>query len=65
MGIKWSTILIWALDLITIVVPSALPATIPIGTSFSMAHLRKPGIFCISPNRVNISGKINLICFDK
>ncbi|EGG03284.1 uncharacterized protein MELLADRAFT_22371, partial [Melampsora larici-populina 98AG31] len=65
MGIKWSTILIRALDLITIVVPPALPATMSIGTSFSMARLRKLGIFCISPNRVNIGGKINLVCFDK
>ena len=36
-----------------------------IGTSFAIARLRKSGIFCISPNRVNIGGKINLACFDK
>ncbi len=23
------------------------------------------GIFCISPNRVNVSGKVNVCCFDK
>lgn len=65
LGIKWHTILIRALDLITIVVPPALPATMSIGTSFAISRLRQLGIFCISPNRVNIGGKVNLFCFDK
>ena len=34
-----------------------------IGTSFAITRLRKKDIFCISPNRVNIGGKINLVCF--
>jgi cation-transporting ATPase 13A2 len=54
-----------ALDLVTVVVPPALPATLSIGTSFALARLRKLGIFCISPNRVNIGGKVNMCCFDK
>jgi cation-transporting ATPase 13A2 len=53
------------LDLITIVVPPALPATLTIGTTFAIDRLRKGGIFCISPNRVNIGGKVNVVCFDK
>ncbi|EGO26058.1 Ca-transporting ATPase [Serpula lacrymans var. lacrymans S7.9] len=65
LGIKWQTILVRALDLITIVVPPALPATLSIGTSFALGRLRKLGIFCISPTRVNVSGKVNLCCFDK
>ncbi|PLW29716.1 hypothetical protein PCASD_15579 [Puccinia coronata f. sp. avenae] len=65
MGIDWRTIMVRALDLITIVVPPALPATMSIGTSFAMSRLRKKKIFCISPNRVNMGGKINLVCFDK
>jgi cation-transporting ATPase 13A2 len=64
-GIKWHTILVRALDLITVVVPPALPATLSIGTTFAIDRLRKLGIFCISPNRVNIGGKINVVCFDK
>lgn len=64
-GIAWHTILVRALDLITIVVPPALPATLSIGTTFAIDRLRKSGIFCISPNRVNIGGKVNVICFDK
>ncbi|GMK53976.1 hypothetical protein CspeluHIS016_0105620 [Cutaneotrichosporon spelunceum] len=65
MGISWDTIIVRALDLITIVVPPALPATLTIGTTFAIGRLRKSGIFCISPNRVNIGGKINVVCFDK
>ncbi|KAI0081294.1 hypothetical protein K474DRAFT_1768739 [Panus rudis PR-1116 ss-1] len=65
LGVKWHTILLRALDLITVVVPPALPATLSIGTSFAIGRLRKLGIFCISPSRVNVGGKINVCCFDK
>ncbi|KAN0109276.1 P-type ATPase [Russula decolorans] len=65
LGIPWHTILIRALDLITVVVPPALPATLSIGTSFALSRLRRSGIFCISPNRINVAGKINVCCFDK
>lgn len=54
-----------ALDLITVVVPPALPATLSIGTGFAISRLRKAGIFCISPSRVNVAGQINVCCFDK
>ncbi|KAF7321673.1 Cation-transporting ATPase [Mycena kentingensis (nom. inval.)] len=64
-GVKWQTIIIRALDLITVVVPPALPATLSIGTSFAIGRLRKNGVFCISPSRVNVGGKINVCCFDK
>ena len=62
---RWHTILLRALDLITVVVPPALPATLSIGTSFAIGRLRKLGIFCISPSRVNVAGQINVCCFDK
>lgn len=65
LGIAWHTILVRALDLITVVVPPALPATMSIGTSFAISRLRAVGVFCISPNRVNIGGKVNVFCFDK
>ncbi|CCG84260.1 protein of unknown function [Taphrina deformans PYCC 5710] len=65
LGMHWSLILIRALDLITIVVPPALPATLTIGTNFAINRLRKHKIFCISPNRVNVAGKIDVMCFDK
>jgi len=63
--IKWPVIVVRALDLITIVVPPALPATLSIGTNFAIGRLRKLGIFCISPTRVNVGGKVNVCCFDK
>jgi P-type E1-E2 ATPase len=36
-----------------------------IGTSFSLWRLRKLGIFCISPPRVNVSGRVNVMVLDK
>lgn len=65
LGMHWSLILVRALDLITIVVPPALPATLTIGTNFAINRLRKHKIFCISPNRINVAGKIDVMCFDK
>ncbi|KAH0589002.1 hypothetical protein H2248_004780 [Termitomyces sp. 'cryptogamus'] len=65
LGVAWHVIVIRALDLITIVVPPALPATLSIGTSFAISRLRKFGIYCISPSRVNVAGKVNVCCFDK
>ncbi|KAF4621315.1 hypothetical protein D9613_000774 [Agrocybe pediades] len=64
-GLPWQTIVVRALDLITVVVPPALPATLSIGTSFAIGRLRKFGIYCISPSRVNVAGKVNVCCFDK
>ncbi|KAK4127694.1 hypothetical protein N657DRAFT_641704 [Parathielavia appendiculata] len=63
--LEWHLIIIRALDLITIVVPPALPATLTIGTSFALGRLRSKQIFCISPQRVNVGGKLDLMCFDK
>eukprot|EP00833_Pecoramyces_ruminatium_P004660 jgi/Orpsp1_1/1178692/evm.model.c7180000066372.1 len=64
-GVPFSIIIIRALDLITVVVPPALPATMSIGTNFAISKLKKLNIFCISPNHVIVGGKLNLICFDK
>ncbi|KAK5098854.1 hypothetical protein LTS08_006232 [Lithohypha guttulata] len=65
LGLKWHLIVVRALDLITIVVPPALPATLTIGTNFALGRLRKKQIFCISPQRVNVAGKLDVVCFDK
>ena len=61
----WHFIIVRALDLVTIIVPPALPATLTIGTSFALSRLRKREIFCISPNRVNVAGTVDVMCFDK
>jgi cation-transporting ATPase 13A2 len=52
-------------DLVTIAVPPTLPAAMTIGTTFSIWRLRKKGIFCISPPRVNVSGRVNVMVLDK
>ncbi|XP_072474984.1 probable cation-transporting ATPase 13A4 isoform X7 [Notamacropus eugenii] len=54
-----------ALDVITIAVPPALPAALTTGIIYAQRRLKKHGIFCISPQRINICGQLNLICFDK
>lgn len=63
--VAWHLVIIRALDLITIVVPPALPATLTIGTNFALSRLKSKQIFCISPQRVNVGGKIDIMCFDK
>lgn len=63
--VSWDIIVLRALDLITIAVPPALPATMAIGTRFAISRLEKSDIFCTSPPRVNICGKLNIMCFDK
>ncbi|XP_017688937.1 PREDICTED: probable cation-transporting ATPase 13A2 isoform X2 [Lepidothrix coronata] len=58
-------IIIRALDLVTVIVPPALPAAMTVGTIYAQNRLKKQGIFCISPPRINLCGKIRLVCFDK
>ncbi|CAI4036576.1 hypothetical protein SMKI_15G4240 [Saccharomyces mikatae IFO 1815] len=65
LGLDKKTMILRALDIITIVVPPALPATLTIGTNFALSRLKEKGIYCISPTRLNISGKIDVMCFDK
>jgi len=36
-----------------------------IGTIYSIFRLKEKKIFCISPPRVNVSGRINMMVFDK
>ncbi|XP_068175022.1 polyamine-transporting ATPase 13A3 isoform X2 [Antennarius striatus] len=59
------TIIIESLDIITITVPPALPAALTAGIVYAQRRLKHLGIFCISPQRINICGQINLVCFDK
>ncbi|KAI1891544.1 hypothetical protein AGOR_G00144890 [Albula goreensis] len=59
------TIIIESLDIITITVPPALPAAMTAGIVYAQRRLKRIGIFCISPQRINICGQLNLICFDK
>ncbi|KAF2457334.1 hypothetical protein BDY21DRAFT_39066 [Lineolata rhizophorae] len=65
LGVEWHVIVVRALDLITIVVPPALPATLTVGTTFAQERLKKKSIFCIAPQRVAVGGKLDVVCFDK
>lgn len=58
-------IVLKCLDLITITVPPALPACMSIGINFAVRRLKKDQIYCISPQRINLGGKITVFCFDK
>ncbi|KAK0175752.1 hypothetical protein PV327_009479 [Microctonus hyperodae] len=54
-----------ALDLITVVVPPALPAAMTVGRLVAQSRLEKKRIYCTSPRAINVSGSIDCICFDK
>ena len=54
-----------SLDLVTITVPPALPAAMTAGTIFALSRLKKRSIHCISPPRVNVAGRVNMLVFDK
>lgn len=64
-GVRLKDLIIRALDIVTIVVPPALPAAMTVGTVYAQNRLKKKSIFCISPPRINVGGKLKLICFDK
>lgn len=36
-----------------------------VGIVFSISRLKKAKIYCISPPRVNMAGRVNLMVFDK
>jgi cation-transporting P-type ATPase 13A2 len=64
-GYETQEIIDRSLDLITITVPPALPAAMTAGTAFALSRLKRRKIFCISPPRVNVAGRVNLMVFDK
>lgn len=52
-------------DLITIVIPPALPAALAVGVVFAQKRLRRQKIYTVSPQRINLSGSVNMALFDK
>ncbi|XP_039086323.1 probable cation-transporting ATPase 13A5 [Hyaena hyaena] len=54
-----------ALLLLTVTVPPVLPAALTTGIVYAQKRLKEKKIFCISPQRINMCGQINLVCFDK
>ena len=51
--------------MITVTIPPALPTCMSIGISFSFARLKHKLIYCISPSRINVCGRIGIMVFDK
>jgi cation-transporting ATPase 13A2 len=64
-GTKTIDIIKRGLDLVTTTVPPSLPACIGIGISYALSRLKARGIICINRERVNLAGRVNMICFDK
>ncbi|CAG9324970.1 ATP13A2 [Blepharisma stoltei] len=64
-GVPIFQIIIHCFDLFTEAIPPALPACMTICTAISISRLRKQGIFCTAPQRVNVAGRIDTFCFDK
>ena len=62
---SWQRTILRVLDIVTIVVPPALPAAMTVGTVYAQNRLKKANIFCISPPRINFCGRLNVFCFDK
>ncbi len=58
-------IILRTLDLITIVIPPALPAAMTVGIVFAQNRLKRQRVFCISPRSINLCGALNVFCFDK
>ncbi|CAH8511993.1 unnamed protein product [Schistosoma rodhaini] len=54
-----------ALDLVTVVVPPALPVVMTLGVVLAQRRLLSHGIFCVNSTVINVCGVINVACFDK
>jgi len=54
-----------ALDVLTIAVPPALPATITFGLVFALARLQAKQILCVRSSCVSRAAWLRVICFDK
>ncbi|XP_061879454.1 polyamine-transporting ATPase 13A3-like [Entelurus aequoreus] len=54
-----------SLGIVTIAVTPILPVALTAGLLNAQRRMKRVGIFCTSPQRINISGQLNLICFDK
>lgn len=58
-GVEDTEIALRSLDLFTICVPPALPAAMSVCTTLAIGRLRKAQIYCTSPRRINVAGKVS------
>ncbi|VEL25502.1 unnamed protein product [Protopolystoma xenopodis] len=54
-----------SLDVLTIVIPPALPAVMTTSLFLAQIRLRRHGIFCINPSAINLAGTLDTVVFDK
>ncbi|XP_053566195.1 probable cation-transporting ATPase 13A5 [Bombina bombina] len=64
-GAPAKDVIMMCLIMATVAVPVSLPPALSINLLYSQHRLKKMGIFCISPQRINLCGQLNLFCFDK
>ena len=64
-GMKTFRIIYNFLNLVTCTVNPALPSCLGIGISYALSRLKENGISCIVRERINVAGRVNMICFDK
>ncbi|XP_078522757.1 putative cation-transporting ATPase 13A4 [Lissotriton helveticus] len=51
--------------MMTTAVPPSLLAALAVGVMYAQKRLKNKGIFCFSPQRINLWGQVNIVCFDK
>lgn len=64
-GVPARDLVLEAFDLVTIVVPPALPAAMTVGRLYAQERLREQNIYCIAPRTINVAGSVDCVCFDK
>ncbi|XP_044148501.1 probable cation-transporting ATPase 13A5 [Bufo gargarizans] len=64
-GASVHDIVLMSFLMLTVAVNAALPASLTLCLLYGQTRLKKLGIFCISPQRINLAGQLNLVCFDK
>jgi cation-transporting ATPase 13A3/4/5 len=64
-GERVSSVMLCAVDIVTIAVPPTLPAVMSAGRSYALSRVKKKKMFCISPQLLNVAKKLKLMCFDK
>ncbi|XP_073531249.1 probable cation-transporting ATPase 13A4 isoform X2 [Phyllobates terribilis] len=64
-GASVPEIVLMSFMMLTVAVNASLPASIAICLLCGQTRLKKQKIFCISPQRINLAGQLNLVCFDK
>ncbi|XP_057713198.1 polyamine-transporting ATPase 13A3-like isoform X2 [Corythoichthys intestinalis] len=65
LGVSATAVIFDALNITLIAVPPILPVALTAGLVHAQRRMKRRGIFCISPQRINVSGQLDVICFDK